>query len=62
MKSVYTLTKNSSGHDFWMRVGTCIVQKDGTEKMTLFALPVSGILILRAIEPLKDNEEMEDAQ
>jgi hypothetical protein len=45
-----------------MRVGTCIVQKDGTEKMTLFALPVSGILILRAIEPLKDNEEMEDAQ
>jgi hypothetical protein len=53
-KEVYTVVERGAGKDdFWCRIGTAWVNKDGSLNVVLDALPVNGKLHIRS--PKSDN-------
>lgn len=50
IKDVYTIVKNGE-KDFWNRIGTAFVNKDGSLKVKLNALPINGELMIRDPRP-----------
>ncbi len=45
---VYTIIKKQGQKDFWLKVGTCAENKDGSWNVYLNALPLDGVLNIRA--------------
>ena len=45
-KDVYTI-KNTSKENYWVRIGTAFVNKDGSLNVYLDAMPLSGELNIR---------------
>lgn len=46
--TVYTIIQsNENGKDFWLRVGTAFINRDGSLNVVLNALPINGRLHIR---------------
>ncbi len=51
-KAVYTIIKrNGDENDFWQRIGTAFINKDGSLNVLLNALPVNATLHIRDPKP-----------
>jgi hypothetical protein len=60
-KNVYTVLKAKveGKKDFWLKIGTCLENKDGSWNVYLNALPLDGVLNIRDPQP---NDNAKDAQ
>ena len=58
-REVFTIIRGAGveGKDKWVRVGTSWTNRDGSEDVLLYALPVNGKLQLRTPKPKEKAEE-----
>lgn len=58
-REVYTIMEGEGADkkDRWVRIGVSFVNKDGSENVKLYALPVNGRLQLRDPKPKKDADK-----
>ncbi len=54
MKDVFTIVKNGE-KEYWNKVGTAFVNRDGSLTVKLNALPVNGALHIRDPKPRNSN-------
>ena len=57
MMSVYTIIeKEGFDKSFWVRVGACFTNRDGSYNVFLDALPTNGRLHIRVDKPREETE------
>ncbi|HET9045126.1 MAG TPA: hypothetical protein VFN70_18350 [Burkholderiales bacterium] len=62
-KDVFTVCPRGEGKkDFWLQIGSCWTNRDGSFTVTLDALPVNGKLIIREPRPRDDQPEPRQQQ
>jgi hypothetical protein len=49
LRQVFTVVERN-GKNFWVRIGTAFINKDGSESVYLDALPVNGRMQIRNVE------------
>jgi hypothetical protein len=49
LRQVFTIVERN-GKNFWVRIGTAFINKDGSETVYLDALPVNGRMHIRTVE------------
>lgn len=59
-RDVYTVipARTDGQRDFWLRIGASWLNRDGSETVTLNAMPLDGKLVLR--DPRPSNEHSDD--
>jgi len=55
-RGVFCVTPRSSG-EIWTRIGTAVMRRDRTILVTLKAMPLSGVLTIRAFPASTDGQE-----
>lgn len=47
MKTVYVITQNKEGKNFWHKIGVAFENRDGSLNVKLHALPINGEMHIR---------------
>ncbi|HZS40126.1 MAG TPA: hypothetical protein VFF06_25020 [Polyangia bacterium] len=50
-KPVYTVVERTEGKRFWIRIGTCFINRDQSMTVKLDASPINGELVIRDPDP-----------
>ncbi len=60
LRQVFTVVERN-GKNYWVRIGTAFINRDGSETVYLDALPVNGRMVVRIVEGRNGigNEEEE---
>jgi hypothetical protein len=61
LRQVFTIVERN-GKNFWVRIGTAFVNKDGSESVYLDAFPVNGRLHIRTVQARNGAETEEEGQ
>jgi len=61
LRQVFTIVERN-GKNFWVRIGTAFINKDGSETVYLDALPVNGRMQIRIVEPRNGAETRQENQ
>lgn len=57
---VYTIVEREGASPYWLRLGTAVVHKDSKGfSMTLPAVPVSGLIVVRQFDEENDQVSVE---
>ncbi len=57
---VYTIVERVGGSPYWLRLGNAVQHKDGKGfSMTLQAVPVSGLIVVRQYDEEADQVSLE---
>jgi hypothetical protein len=58
-KAVYTIIEKAGREPFWLRIGWCFTNRDGSFNIHLDAVPINGKLQVRDWQPREDRERTE---
>ena len=61
LRQVFTIVERN-GKNFWVRIGTAFVNKDGSETAYLDALPVNGKIQIRSVQAKNGTETEAESQ
>ena len=61
-RAVYTIVEKPGREPFWLRIGWCNTNRDGSFNINLDALPVNGKMQVRDWIPREERERMEPEQ
>ena len=61
LKQVFTIVERN-GKNFWVRIGTAFINKDGSETVYLDALPVNGRMQIRTVESRNGAEKGQEKE